>query len=207
MARKIEDLINHKFGKLIVAKYLGKDSRGKDPLWECICECGRSAITRPFMLKSGRTKSCGCYHKIRMKELNTKPRVTVSEKKCPTCKTTKINNFFGKDKKRFDGLTSQCKYCRNVEYKRKNKGLVNYYHAKRKKAIKRATPIWINKKAVVEIYNESVILSGKTGIPHHVDHIIPIKGKSVCGLHVENNLQILTRTENCSKRNSYDLEL
>ena len=36
-----------------------------------------------------------------------------------------------------------------------------------------------------------------------IDHIIPIKGKDVCGLHVWNNLQILRKVENSIKGNKY----
>jgi len=40
-----------------------------------------------------------------------------------------------------------------------------------------------------------------TGIPHEVDHIIPLQGKNICGLHVPWNLRVITKSENCTKGN------
>lgn len=61
---------------------------------------------------------------------------------------------------------------------------------------------WANETAIKAIYLEARRRSLETGIMHHVDHIIPLKGKNVCGLHVENNLQILTGMANRQKYNS-----
>ena len=61
----------------------------------------------------------------------------------------------------------------------------------------KATPAWANKNKIVGIYKAAI----KAGL--EVDHVIPLRGKNVCGLHVENNLQLLTRTENACKGNSY----
>lgn len=65
----------------------------------------------------------------------------------------------------------------------------------------RATPAWANKEKILEFYNEAARLTKETGIRHEVDHIIPLKGEGVCGLHCEFNLQILTRSENARKKN------
>lgn len=70
---------------------------------------------------------------------------------------------------------------------------------------RRATPAWADPQAMNEIYADAARLTDETGIDHEVDHIVPLKHPLVCGLHVEANLQILTRAENRAKRNSFNL--
>lgn len=73
--------------------------------------------------------------------------------------------------------------------------------AKRRAAVTRATPGWADLERIAEIYDQAAMLTAKTGVEHHVDHYFPIQGRRVSGLHVQNNLQILTATENLRKGN------
>jgi hypothetical protein len=65
-------------------------------------------------------------------------------------------------------------------------------------------PVWANRDAIREVYAEAYRLTQETGIPHHVDHVIPLKGRNVCGLHIETNLQVLPALENMKKRNKFE---
>jgi wobble nucleotide-excising tRNase len=70
--------------------------------------------------------------------------------------------------------------------------------AMRRAAKLRATPSWLSREhhsEIVSIYNLAAALD------LHVDHIIPLRGKTVCGLHVPWNMQLLTKSENISKGN------
>jgi hypothetical protein len=80
------------------------------------------------------------------------------------------------------------------EYRLKNNHLINALQAKRRSLKLNATPKFANLNKIKEIYKNCP--KGYT-----VDHIIPLQGNNVCGLHVEWNLQYLTRSENSSKSN------
>lgn len=58
--------------------------------------------------------------------------------------------------------------------------------------------------SIKDIYKECISLEASSGIRHHVDHIIPLRGDGVCGLHVPWNLQIITAENNMKKGNRFD---
>lgn len=92
----------------------------------------------------------------------------------------------------------------NRDYVHNNPGKVNANTRKRQAAKLNATPTWLTPEQIAEmrdIYILAKQLEAKDGIPRHVDHIIPLQGDNVSGLHVPCNLQILTADENIKKSN------
>jgi hypothetical protein len=76
--------------------------------------------------------------------------------------------------------------------------------AKRRSSKLNATPIWLTEahiEQIKQIYWHCADLKSVTGEQYHVDHIIPLRGKNVCGLHAPWNLQILPSDVNIRKSN------
>ena len=95
---------------------------------------------------------------------------------------------------------------RGKAYNLANKDACNTKTAKRRAAKLERTVSWSNATAIKAIYTEAHRLTEETGEQHHVDHIIPLQGELVSGLHVENNLQVLTAYDNFSKSNKFKIE-
>jgi hypothetical protein len=73
----------------------------------------------------------------------------------------------------------------------------------RRDAVLLRTPAWADVSAIKEIYADAQKLTKKTGTPYEVDHIIPLHGRYVSGLHVETNLQVITAAKNRKKSNQF----
>lgn len=107
---------------------------------------------------------------------------------------------------------------RKIEYQKQlNKKKIEEYRprksaqASKERAVKRnATPPWFSSddsKQVKALFKQRERLIEQTGVDHHVDHIIPLNGTTVCGLHVPWNLRVIPATENLSKSATIDTEL
>jgi len=94
-----------------------------------------------------------------------------------------------------------------AEWRKANNALVRSYGAARRSRKLYATPIWLTQSQRQEIDNiyalakDCEVVSGQS---YHVDHIIPLKGKNVCGLHVPWNLQVLPSDINQTKSNNHN---
>lgn len=152
------DMTGNKFGRLTIESR--SENKGTRAAWNCVCECGNHLVVDGKKLRSGHTKSCGCYR---------------AEVTCPL--QGKANIKHGQSR---------------------TKGYRRYHSRLREIAESRQTPKWANRNAIREFY-----VNKPEGC--HVDHIIPLRGKLVSGLHVESNLQYLPALENLRKHNTYSL--
>jgi 5-methylcytosine-specific restriction endonuclease McrA len=97
---------------------------------------------------------------------------------------------------------------KNKSWKQRNPAKVAAMDAKRRTSVLQRTPKWLTPSELLRIecmYSLASMLN-KHGVESwHVDHIIPLQGKQVSGLHVYSNLRVVPSSENLAKGNRYDL--
>lgn len=211
----LKDVTGMRFSRLVALTRERVDSI-LGAMWRCQCDCGTQVIVRLNSLSTGATKSCGC--------LNIEPGVRSKPMIGLRFGRLTVKNFAGSSKTsggrearwickcdcgvetvvlarclRAGNTTSCGCYNREIstthglsqtrEYARANARL-------RKISKERRTPSWADRVALIEFYRRR-----PEGM--HVDHIIPLHGEFVSGLHVVENLQYLPATENLKKNNKY----
>jgi hypothetical protein len=93
---------------------------------------------------------------------------------------------------------------KNKQYREDNPEKMRFHNANYRAAKLRATVKYADINEMSKFYEEAHRLTKETGIPHEVDHIIPLQGKNVSGLHVETNMQVITESENSKKNNKFE---
>jgi hypothetical protein len=124
-----------------------------------------------------------------------------SRRKNSNSEKAKERNRVNAEKYKELGLRNQVQR----RYRQNHPDKINALTTKRKAQKLKATPIWFEKEVelITFMYTIAKELSYKTGIKFHVDHIVPLKSKLVCGLHTIANLGILPDKVNLAKGNRF----
>ncbi len=139
-------------------------------------------------------------------------------KRCFMCNKELVLSMFSKKKRtrkdktfyyRYKSYCKKCLVLSNKEYLKKpgNRERNKIRKAAMVKRNRVAKPKWLSAKqmkAIHEIYRDMRTrnrLAGK--IEYHVDHVVPLNGETVCGLHVPWNLEVVKAKDNIAKSNTY----
>jgi hypothetical protein len=94
----------------------------------------------------------------------------------------------------------------NCNWNKNNKPVKAALQAKRKTAQLQRTPAWDpDAHLIIAKYQLAAMFSKASGIEHHVDHIIPLQGKKVSGLHTFANLRVIPGSDNVKKSNKFPI--
>lgn len=135
---------------------------------------------------------------------------------CKECESITYKKYYNKNREKCLNKTKVYReanreicYERTRKWAENNVDKKNSIRAKRRASKLQATPKWLSSEhmsQIKDIYTEAQDLRWLNEEPLHVDHIVPLQGKNVCGMHVPWNLQILTASKNISKGNRFGTE-
>jgi hypothetical protein len=166
----------------------------------CLIEKSLDSFCKNSKLISGRSSHCKLCHneKNRLRDLLNPLRKAEYNSKWRNENKVAISNHYENNK---ESISIKIR-----EYQKLNKSKVNAANSKRRASLKSRVPSWLTKEQFKEVemfYKMANILTKETGIKHHVDHIIPLQGCLVSGLHIPSNLQVITAKDNLSKSNKF----
>lgn len=213
---KASNLTGVRFGRWTVVRRVAGYKRMR---WLCRCDCGTERDVMTNTLTSGDSQSCGCLHaevvatpKIevvgdrygRLTVLEEVVRTNVKHRRfkvrcdCGTVKEVEFSSL------RSGGAVSCGCYNREASRMRSLKHGLSHTRGYRKERLARykadktkQTPPWADIPTIRKFYQDC-----PDGC--HVDHIVPLRGDNVCGLHVIENLQYLPSSDNISKSNKFE---
>lgn len=165
-----------------------------------------------------REKSTARYHNGEKLQRATKRRVKLSDpeyiaerdrRRAESLRRSALHDSITKaEKYRSDPIYREKVLQRNRDNHAKNPASTTARVTRRRLAKIKRTPTWLTEemcRQIREIYVNCRLLSDLTGVAHEVDHIVPLQGKLVSGLHVPWNLRVVPKRVNRSKHASFEL--
>lgn len=142
-----------------------------------------------------------CQSAYRKSHFNNNKEATLAKNKEWYLKNKEYRNL--KAKEHYQN-TKEYSLAKKQEYRKNNRGLFAFYASSRRTAKLKRTPKWADFGRIQMYYNVCAFFNEVNGyIKYHVDHIVPMQGKTVSGLHVHNNLQVILAEDNLKKHNSW----
>jgi hypothetical protein len=131
------------------------------------------------------------------------PRL-ISNRNCKICAYEKRKQY--QDSQQYQEWIQNNKALSSARWQKKNKGKVNANTRKYQAAKLKRTPTWLTSFELLHmqcLYQVAAMRSKESNQKWHVDHIIPLQGKNVSGLHVPWNLQVVPAEDNIKKSNKH----
>jgi len=130
-------------------------------------------------------------------------------KVCPDCRGAYMHSSAGRKQKRIGGAWGKGKWPAHVYHSGSNRkcerhtAQANADSAHRRATKLNATPAWADRAAIKKLYLEARRITLSTGIKHEVDHEVPLRGANVTGLHIAENLRVISAKANREKSNRF----
>lgn len=170
-----------------ICKSLKKRSEGE--------KLHRIELESSLEAKNRNKKKCGEFYQNNKEYFEQHNREYYQSKKEEILETNrkyhKINRVIILERKRKWGQENPDKVAANAAWKRAMK--------------LQRTPPWSDKSLIEPFYTLARKLTKETGIEYHVDHILPLQGELISGLHIHTNLRVIPAFENLSKHNKFSV--
>lgn len=169
---------------------------------KCVTLKNSDEFSKDRSSKSGLKGSCKACCSIAAKKWQSENREKLNEYR----KDWRERNWSKNSDAKKESYARNRKNClsRARKWQSANKEKEYARHSAKRAARLKAVPNWLSeldKWIISEIYNLSMLRTKITGIKWHVDHIVPLQGNGVCGLHVPWNLRVIPAKENLAKGN------
>lgn len=180
---------------------------------KCQCEKDTSAFYANKRMKDGLNTFCIECHKadnVARKLLRRSDDAFKQEERAYKAKyrqrTTEKRALYMKE---WRSKNAEYTYQYAKQYRQDNKAFINFLSQNRKLAMMQRTPLWLGVEEmwmIEEAYQLAALRTKLFGFAWHVDHVIPLRGKTVSGLHTPQNLSVIPGTANMQKTNKFEVE-